>query len=263
VLIFYRQEQALATDPADLLPPVTFLDKLTDVASLRILTRERLVSLESEGMGCGRNSVLTRLAGFFVIDSYLSADELQTAVSEAHELRAAGRLRPAEMRSEAGKANWQQKSLRGDEIAWLRSKQPEGASTSGTVPALPEPQSERAMDRTIAALERLRVELDSHCDFRCSHTQVMLACYPGGDARYTRHLDASKSCRRRLTLLVYLNPAWQPEHGGQLRLHLPSPSGGAASKVARDIEPIGGRLVVFQSRTLEHEVCQLVFVCLC
>jgi hypoxia-inducible factor (prolyl hydroxylase) len=180
-------------------------------------------------------------------------------VSEAHELRAAGRLRPAEMRSEAGKANWQQKSLRGDEIAWLRSRQPDAASacTSSTTVALPEPQSERAMDRTIAALERLRVELDSVCDFRCSHTQVMLACYPGGDARYTRHLDASKSCRRRLTLLVYLNPGWQPEHGGQLRLHLPSSSGGAALKVARDIEPIGGRLVVFQSRTLEHEVCVL------
>lgn len=36
-----------------------------------------------------------------------------------------------------------------------------------------------------------------------------LALYPGGGSRYARHSDASATCpTRRLTAILYLNPAW-------------------------------------------------------
>ena len=56
-----------------------------------------------------------------------------------------------------------------------------------------------------------------------------------------RHLDSTKKgASRRLTLLYYANTKWLPEHGGCLRVYLPS---GPV-----DIEPRGDRLLVFQSR---------------
>jgi hypothetical protein len=55
-------------------------------------------------------------------------------------------------------------------------------------------------------------------------SSVQVACYPGGGARYAPHLDAYVSSaaqpHRVYTLLYYLNDAWQPAHGGCLRVHL-------------------------------------------
>ena len=73
----------------------------------------------------------------------------------------------------------------------------------------------------------------------------MLARYPTG-ARYRRHLDsyAGRDIPRLVTALLYL--AWRPQQGGQLRCHLPDGP--------RDFEPLPGRLVVFMSQEVEHEV---------
>lgn len=62
-----------------------------------------------------------------------------------------------------------------------------------------------------------------------------------------------KQTRRRFTILYYLNSDWKPQHGGQLRLFLPS---NASTKREQffDVEPIGDRLVIFDSERVEHEV---------
>jgi Rps23 Pro-64 3,4-dihydroxylase Tpa1-like proline 4-hydroxylase len=65
---------------------------------------------------------------------------------------------------------------------------------------------------------------------------------------------------RRLTLLVYLNPGWTTEQGGALRLtppaaFLPPPaSGEEVSPEAIDVYPVGGRMVLFYSAEIPHEV---------
>lgn len=46
--------------------------------------------------------------------------------------------------------------------------------------------------------------------------------------------------RRALNLLVYLNPGWQPGHGGELELW-----DGVEDHAAALVEPIGGRAVLF------------------
>eukprot|EP01062_Namystynia_karyoxenos_P014181 TRINITY_DN15108_c0_g5_i1.p1 TRINITY_DN15108_c0_g5~~TRINITY_DN15108_c0_g5_i1.p1 ORF type:complete len:409 (+),score=120.95 TRINITY_DN15108_c0_g5_i1:76-1227(+) len=44
--------------------------------------------------------------------------------------------------------------------------------------------------------------------------------YPGGGARYVRHVDDPDGrYRRRLTLLLYLNPGWSEPDGGELELY--------------------------------------------
>jgi SM-20-related protein len=69
--------------------------------------------------------------------------------------------------------------------------------------------------------------------------------YPAG-SYYKRHLDQFKSAdRRKLSVICYLNNDWSEEFGGQLRIYLPE---------AKDIFPVGGRLVCFRSDMIEHEV---------
>ncbi len=43
---------------------------------------------------------------------------------------------------------------------------------------------------------------------RCTRSDVMLAIYPGGGARFAKHIDNTANDGRRLTLLCYLNPNW-------------------------------------------------------
>lgn len=77
-------------------------------------------------------------------------------------------------------------------------------------------------------------------------------------ARYVRHLDAqpinsNASDQRRLTLLYYINPSWVTSDGGCLRLY-PHHQEDSQTEMFVDVAPLGDRLLIFQSRTVEHEV---------
>ncbi|KAL6765837.1 2OG-Fe(II) oxygenase superfamily-domain-containing protein [Haematococcus lacustris] len=76
---------------------------------------------------------------------------------------------------------------------------------------------------------------------------AMCAVYPGGGARFAKHIDNTAEDGRRLTLLCYLNPNWKPSHGGALRLFPPNSS-------PVDVLPHCGRLAMFLSKTVAHEV---------
>lgn len=76
--------------------------------------------------------------------------------------------------------------------------------------------------------------------------EVHMTRYPAG-AYYKRHLDQfTKYDHRKLSVICYLNQAWQQEDGGQLRIHL--------DKGPLDVLPVCGKLVCFRSDSLEHEV---------
>jgi SM-20-related protein len=60
-----------------------------------------------------------------------------------------------------------------------------------------------------------------------------------------------------LTSILYLNDAWEEEDGGKLRCYLNCKYGDSSGESATeiiDIEPRGGRLVLFLSKTIPHEV---------
>ena len=93
----------------------------------------------------------------------------------------------------------------------------------------------------------------------------MVAVYDGSrdqPAYYKRHFDCKdpKSNPRRLTAIVYLqDDGWDAERdGGSLRAYLPSRAargaGGGGGAAAEDVAPLGGRLCLFRSCEVEHEV---------
>jgi SM-20-related protein len=76
--------------------------------------------------------------------------------------------------------------------------------------------------------------------------EVHMTVYPAGSF-YKRHLDQFKQDdHRKLSVICYLNNDWKEEHGGQLRMYLNDRS--------IDVLPTAGRLVIFRSDQIEHEV---------
>ena len=152
----------------------------------------------------------------------------QPGNSAAQEFRAAlAPLLPGLRPAGTGATRARDSEVRGDVMAWLEPVGP-GAAVHAAFAAL-----------GTAATRELRLgRLDC---------EVQLAAYAEG-ARYVRHRDALRGRPGRiLTAILYLNPEWQPADGGELRIH---PTAGPP----RDIAPAGGRLVLFRSDLVEHEV---------
>jgi SM-20-related protein len=166
----------------------------------------------------------------FVRDGVLDGPAVERARQELAAL--AARARPAGM----GSGNPRQDGAeRGDRILWL--------DDDAGGPGL------QALRRVFDGLE-LALQRDAR--LRLGRREVQVAWYPGGGARYARHRDvfrhAAAGPRRRVTAIVYLNPGWRPEDGGLLRLHV--------GQAPVDVAPAAGRLVVFLSERVEHEVLQ-------
>lgn len=84
-----------------------------------------------------------------------------------------------------------------------------------------------------------------------SRSDAMLAVYPGGGSRFQKHVDNTANDGRRLTVLLYLNlEGWTEEKGGFLRVW-----GKDSAKVGpTDVMPLGGRVAMFYSDEVAHEV---------
>lgn len=164
--------------------------------------------------------------GWFFRDGWLGADAAHAAAAVAKQARTSGRLKHAgvgrggEHRLDGG--------IRGDLISWISSA------------------DDPAFAAAHEAFEALRAELNEKAYVGLRRFDMQLALYPGHGERYQRHKDAFVGDdNRRMTAILYLNPDWRPEHGGQLRIH-------GHGQV--DLWPLLDRLVVFTSARVEHEV---------
>ncbi|MEQ8357958.1 MAG: 2OG-Fe(II) oxygenase [Cytophagales bacterium] len=120
-------------------------------------------------------------------------------------------------------------SIRGDNIFWLDkdSKDPR-------------------IRFYFTLMNEIQSTLNRYCFLSLSDYEFHFAHYPPG-AYYKRHLDQFQSRNNRLISTVfYLNDDWIPDYKGQLRLYLNSNY--------IDVEPKFGRLVLFKSADIEHEV---------
>ena len=144
------------------------------------------------------------------------AAALRVAVDD---LVASATLEPAGM-SRGGQ--WRRDATeRGDLTTWL--------DRAGAPPAIA---------HLYARLDGLATALNQGAYMGLRRCDVQLARYPGGGARYARHVDEfSVAAGRRVTAILYLNRDWTESCGGQLRLHLDAG--------ALDVAPIFDRLVVF------------------
>lgn len=100
------------------------------------------------------------------------------------------------------------------------------------------------------AIDQLRLAINRAFFLSLRTFEAHLATYPAG-AFYKRHLDQHRRTdRRRISCVFYLNPAWEPAAGGQLRLY---PSADAPDEWV-DVQPYAGTLACFRSDTIYHEV---------
>ncbi len=170
--------------------------------------------------------------GYGYSDLFLNATEIQE-FQQAFDLRMqTGQFRTAAVGPQAGKQILT--DIRGDLICWLPEE--------GLFP----------IETTyLNRIQDMIGYFNRTCYLGLQDAELHYAEYPVGTF-YKRHLDRFKTdSHRKLSVICYLNQDWQPEDGGQLIL-FPS------DNQIESIQPIGGRLVCFESDKLEHEVLQAI-----
>lgn len=93
--------------------------------------------------------------------------------------------------------------------------------------------------------------LNRTCFMGIWHKEFHYAVYPEGKF-YKRHLDTFQNDgRRKLSIVCYLNDEdWERENGGELVLYLKN----KGHEIEESIYPFPGRMVIFESQVIEHEV---------
>lgn len=127
-----------------------------------------------------------------------------------------------------------EKTIRGDFILWINEKDAV--------------EAERVFFYKINSLVAY---LNKTCFLGILQKEFHYALYPEGTF-YKRHLDTFQNDdRRKLSLVCYLNDEdWKPENGGELVIYKEE----NGVEVAKKIYPFPGRVVIFESQILEHEV---------
>jgi len=98
-------------------------------------------------------------------------------------------------------------------------------------------------------MEQLRIRLNRELYLGLFDYECHYAHYPQG-AFYKKHLDAFQgNTIRRLTTILYLNPAWQPQDGGELVMYAHD-----GETILETVQPTFGILVIFLSEEFPHEV---------
>lgn len=126
------------------------------------------------------------------------------------------------------------KSIRGDYIYWL------------------DEQENALVERVFfQKINDLIQYLNRTCFLGIREKEFHYAVYPKGTF-YKRHLDTFQNDdRRKLSMVCYLNVEdWNPSFGGALALYQPTEQG----EKTQLIYPLQGRMVIFESQLLEHEV---------
>lgn len=123
------------------------------------------------------------------------------------------------------------KTIRGDFIFWIDEK-------------LANKEEQVFFDK----IEHFTNYLNRTCFLGIQEREFHYALYPEGTF-YRRHLDTFQNDdSRKLSIVCYLNDEdWLPEYGGELVIY---------KEEEKDINiyPLKGRMVVFESQILEHEV---------
>ena len=173
----------------------------------------------------GVGSELLR-TGCVVRDGFLSGAQTGALIDCAQARRGRGDFTAAEVG--AGVQKRRRSDVRGDSTCWIVD---------------PLFEAERAL---LAYFEALRLELNREGFLGLFDLELHYAHYPAGTG-YARHVDQLHGHRqRRVSFVLYLNAAWEPGLGGELRLF--------DAQGHRDIEPLGGRLVCFETEEREHTV---------
>lgn len=124
-----------------------------------------------------------------------------------------------------------QKEIRNDQTYWLDSKRDEELGNFFEL-----------VQETILMFNR-------YCFLSLSGYEFHFAHYPPG-GHYAKHVDQFQNRNNRMiSVVIYLNEAWQNGDGGELEIHLP---GGGTMLV----EPKANTCVMFRSDSVPHAVLE-------
>jgi SM-20-related protein len=123
------------------------------------------------------------------------------------------------------------RSIRGDFILWIDEHQKNEAETA-----------------FFSKINELVAYLNKTCFLGILQKEFHYAVYPKGTF-YKRHIDTFQNDdRRKLSIVCYLNEEnWPAENGGELALY-------PEHRPKVEVLPLPGRVVLFESQILEHEV---------
>jgi SM-20-related protein len=97
---------------------------------------------------------------------------------------------------------------------------------------------------------QFRRELNQRYFLGLQSEEFHFARYPVGKG-YQKHMDQHRGqSQRKISLVLYLNPQWSENDGGELVLYSPEDE----KQMTKKILPRWGRLVVFRSDLIPHEV---------
>lgn len=164
---------------------------------------------------------------YAVLDGFLDIVEVNSLRQSFEQKLEAGAFHRAGIGQ--GEQYTKDREFRGDLIHWLERSTATAAGLS-------------FLDR----MDAFMTYLNRTCFTGLNSFEFHYAMYPVGTF-YQRHLDQfQQDDSRRYSVICYLNENWQPGDGGELVIYLPGRQ--------EVIQPIGGRIVFFESALLEHEV---------
>ena len=169
---------------------------------------------------------------YSVIDNFFSAEEVEVLRNRLLAKYEEDQFKKSAIGNKTNELV--EKEIRGDFILWLNEAE---AGTAENV--------------FFNRVNNLVDYLNRTCFMGILHKEFHYAVYPEGTF-YKRHLDTFQNDgRRKLSVVCYLNDeTWLEENGGELTIYLD----GNGEEKAIDLYPFPGRVVIFESQELEHEV---------
>ncbi len=170
-------------------------------------------------------------AGWCVVTDYIPAFVISTLREELLEQWHQGDFKAAGIGRGSGQVV--EASIRSDQLKWL--------SSEDLTPA---------QSYYWQAMNGLRQQLNQQLYLGLVEFEAHLSVYASGSF-YQRHCDQFRGVGlREVTVILYLNDAWQEEDGGQLLLYKDMDT----PQILDRISPCAGQLVVFLSAEFPHEV---------
>ncbi|MCU0339850.1 MAG: 2OG-Fe(II) oxygenase [Spirosomaceae bacterium] len=166
--------------------------------------------------------------GYGIADDFLDASEVAVLSQTLRNRYIAGIFKNAGVGQ--GAEHQVHTQIRGDHVLWLEEN-------------TTQPEEQLFFEK----INTLRQYLNQTCYLGLRDFEFHYALYPVGTF-YKRHLDRFRhDSRRKMSVICYLNEAWQPTDGGELVIYLPE-------NQSLKVSPTAGRLVCFEADKLEHEV---------
>lgn len=174
--------------------------------------------------------LLLNRQGWAVSDTAVPASWQDTLLAQARQLWETGQFSDGEIGRSQRDAR--QPAVRGDSICWVP------------------PGSDLAEHPFFAWMAQFRQVLNDRYAMGLRSQEFHFARYGEGTG-YKKHIDQHRgSDHRKVSIVLYLNPDWNPAHGGELSLYDPYDLDTEIQRVV----PLGARLVVFVSGVIPHEV---------